>query len=112
MLLLPTQKLPDGEKWAYEVKLDGYRALGFKTYGKVRLRSRNNNDFSLRYPNITKALAALPNETVVDGGVVAMDEEGKPSFNTLQNLSSSGVQTRSTNVDLLRNPSRFPRDSA
>jgi DNA ligase D-like protein (predicted ligase) len=91
MLLLPTQKLPEGEKWAYEVKLDGYRALGIKTVGKVHLRSRNDNDFNLRYPSIAKALALLPNETVVDGEVVAMDEEGKPSFNTLQNLGSSGA---------------------
>jgi DNA ligase D-like protein (predicted ligase) len=91
MLLLRTDKLPEGEKWAYEIKLDGYRALGVKTDGKVHLRSRNDNDFSLRYPSIAKALASLPNETVVDGEVVAMNEEGKPSFNTLQNLGSSGA---------------------
>jgi DNA ligase D-like protein (predicted ligase) len=91
MLLLRTDKLPEGEKWAYEIKLDGYRALGVKTDGKVHLRSRNDNDFSLRYPSIARALASLPNDTVVDGEVVAMNEEGKPSFNTLQNLGSSGA---------------------
>jgi DNA ligase D-like protein (predicted ligase) len=91
MLLLRTDKLPEGVKWSYEIKLDGYRALGIKTDGKVQLRSRNDNDFSLRYLSIAKALASLPNETVVDGEVVAMDDEGKPSFNTLQNLGSSGA---------------------
>jgi DNA ligase D-like protein (predicted ligase) len=91
MLLLRTEKLPEGDKWAYEIKLDGYRALGIKADGKVYLRSRNDNDFSLRYPSIAKALGSLPNETVVDGEVVAMDEEGKPSFNTLQNMGSSGA---------------------
>lgn len=91
MLLLRTDKLPEGEKWAYEIKLDGYRALGFKTDGKVHLRSRNDNDFNPRYPSIAKALASLPNETVVDGEVVALDGDGKPSFNTLQNLGSSGA---------------------
>jgi DNA ligase D-like protein (predicted ligase) len=89
MLLLRTDKLPEGVKWSYEIKLDGYRALGIKTDGKVQLRSRNDNDFSLRYLSIAKALASLPNETVVDGEVVALNEEGKPSFNTLQNLGSS-----------------------
>jgi DNA ligase D-like protein (predicted ligase) len=91
MLLLRTDKLSEGVKWSYEIKLDGYRALGFKTDGKVQLRSRNDNDFSLRYLSIAKALASLPNETVVDGEVVALNEEGKPSFNTLQNLGSSGA---------------------
>ena len=61
MLLLRTEKLPEGDKWAYEVKLDGYRALAIKAAGSGDLRSRNDNDFSLRYPSITRALAALPN---------------------------------------------------
>jgi bifunctional non-homologous end joining protein LigD len=60
MLLLRVESLPEGDGWEYELKLDGYRALGIKTGGKVELRSRNDNDFSLRYPSITKALAGLP----------------------------------------------------
>jgi ATP-dependent DNA ligase len=52
-------------------------------------RSRNDNDFSRRSPTIVKALAGLPNETVIDGEVVALDETGKPSFNVLQNYGSS-----------------------
>ena len=50
---------------------------------------RNDNDFSRRYPTIVKALTALPDETVMDGEVVALDETGKPSFNVLQNYGSS-----------------------
>ncbi len=53
------------------------------------LRSRNDNDFASRYPGIAEVLKALPNETVVDGEVVALDESGKPSFNALQNYGSS-----------------------
>jgi bifunctional non-homologous end joining protein LigD len=91
MLLLRTETLPEGREWLYEIKLDGYRALAIKTGGKIQLRSRNDNDFSHRYPAIVHALTALPNETVIDGEVVALDESGKPSFQTLQNYGSAGA---------------------
>ena len=60
MLLLKTDKLPEGDAWAYERKFDGYRALAFRSGGNLHLRSRNDNDFSLRYPSIAMALAKLP----------------------------------------------------
>ena len=90
MLLLRTDRLPDDpERWAYQLKLDGYRAIAFKTGGKVHLRSRNDNDFGVRYSGALRGLAKLPNDTVVDGELVALDEEGRPSFNTLQNYGSA-----------------------
>lgn len=89
MLLLRTERLPDDKDWLYEVKFDGYRALAIKSGGKVQLRSRNDNDFAIRYASIAKALAAMPDETVIDGEIVAFDGEGKPSFNALQNYGSS-----------------------
>ncbi len=100
MLLLRTEKLPDGEGWTHEIKLDGYRAIAFKTAGKVHLRSRNDNDFSIRHAGITKSLQAMPDETVIDGEVVALDADGRPSFNTLQNYDA-GIPLHFFIFDLL-----------
>jgi bifunctional non-homologous end joining protein LigD len=86
MLLLPTAALPKGPAWSYELKLDGYRALAVKTEGKVRLRSRNDKDFNIRYLGIVRGLANLRDGTVLDGEVVALDEAGRPQFNALQNF--------------------------
>ena len=92
MLLLRTDMLPDDPvRWLYELKMDGYRAIAYKTGGAVHLRSRNENDFSRRYAGIPRGLADLPDETVVDGEVVALDASGRPSFNALQNAVSSEV---------------------
>jgi DNA ligase D-like protein (predicted ligase) len=89
MLLLRVEKLPQGADWSYEIKLDGYRALAIKSGGKVQLRSRNDNDFTERYSSVANALRSIPNETVLDGEVAALDEEGRPSFNLLQNYGSA-----------------------
>jgi DNA ligase D-like protein (predicted ligase) len=101
MLLLRTETLPDGPEWIRELKFDGYRSLAIKSGDKVGLRSRNDNDFSARYPGIVKALAKLPDETVIDGEVVALDEAGRPSFNTLQNFGSGQAPLHFYIFDLL-----------
>jgi bifunctional non-homologous end joining protein LigD len=101
MLLLRTDKLQDGAGWLHEIKFDGYRAIAFKSVGKVHLRSRNDNDFATRYPGIAKALASPPDETVIDGEIVALDETGKPSFNARQNYCSSTVPLHFYVFDLM-----------
>jgi ATP-dependent DNA ligase len=73
MLLLSSETLPEGPSWSYELKLDGYRALAIKTNGTVHFRSRNDKDFDSKYPAISQALTVLPDETVIDGEVVALD---------------------------------------
>ena len=91
MLLQRADSLPESPNWAYEVKLDGYRALAIRTSGKVHLRSRHNKDFNTKYPVIASALATLPDETVIDGEVVALDDSGWRSFSALQDYASSKV---------------------
>jgi bifunctional non-homologous end joining protein LigD len=92
MLLLRTESLPQGSKWQYELKLDGYRAVAFKSRGTLHLRSRNDHDFRTRYPAVVAGLAGLPDETVVDGEVVAVDANGRPSFAALQNASTASIR--------------------
>jgi ATP-dependent DNA ligase len=101
MLLLRTDKLPEASGWLHELKFDGYRAVAIKTGGRLQLRSRNDNDFGARYPGIVKALSPMPDETVIDGEIVALDPEGRPSFNLLQNYGSAGAPLHFFVFDLL-----------
>src|SRR5438034_6280332 len=90
MLLLLTDALPnESSRWEYQLKFDGYRAIAFKTGGKIHLHSRNDNHFSNRYSGVLKGLANLPDETAIDGEVIALDDDGRPSSNILQNYGSS-----------------------
>ncbi len=71
--------------WLFELKLDGYRVLAGKEGGEARLLTRNGHDCGVSFPEIERAVRALPVErTIVDGEVVALDAEGKPSFQRLQ----------------------------
>ena len=79
--------LPEGDDWLYEVKLDGYRALILKDGNRVQVRSRNDKD--LAYPSVvTAARKFRAQQAVVDGEIVAIDDQGRPSFQALQHRSS------------------------
>ncbi len=78
------RELPDGNAWAYEAKLDGYRCLAGNQKNGVTLWSRRGNLFTRRFPEIARACEKLPFETLVDGEVIAIDGDGRVSFNALQ----------------------------
>jgi bifunctional non-homologous end joining protein LigD len=86
MLATLVDRLPTGDEWLYEVKWDGYRALGYVRGGEAKLVSRNGNDLTGRFPEIARSLARTVKspECVVDGEVCALDENGRPSFSAMQ----------------------------
>lgn len=73
-------------EWLYEPKLDGYRVIAAIQDSQVRLRSRRGLDLTALFPEITAELAAQANgDMVLDGEIVALGADGRPSFNALQN---------------------------
>ena len=85
------EKPPATGDWIYELKFDGIRLIAIKDRGKVSLLSRNQNDLSARFPEIVDAVKNLPaDECVLDGEVVALDEEGRSSFQLLQAREMEG----------------------
>ena len=97
----PVTKLLGGHDWIYEIKLDGYRAVAVKSDGRVSLFSRRRKSFDHHYPLIVEALAELPEGSVVDGEIVALDESGRPNFNLLQNFRSEASRIHYFIFDLL-----------
>jgi bifunctional non-homologous end joining protein LigD len=82
-------QLPEGDDWMYEVKFDGYRALVIKNGHRVQLRSRNDKDLTRTYSTIHAAgLRLRADSAVVDGEVVAIDANGRPSFQALQHRAA------------------------
>ena len=76
----------DREGWLFELKWDGFRAIAETDgQGAVKLYSRNQNDFKKRFPPIAQALAELGRPTILDGEIVALDEQGHPRFEWLVN---------------------------
>jgi bifunctional non-homologous end joining protein LigD len=82
---------PAHGNWLYELKFDGIRAIAVKDGTKASLISRNGNELDKRFPEIAEAVKDLPvRECVIDGEAVALDEEGRSSFQLLQALEMEG----------------------
>jgi DNA ligase D-like protein (predicted ligase) len=89
MAAQPVDRLPEGREWWYELKLDGYRALVIKDGAAVSIRSRNDKDLARMYPSIATAGEKMHAEqAIIDGEIIALDENGRPSFQALQHRTS------------------------
>ena len=86
-MLAESREEPFNKKgWVFELKLDGYRMRVGREDGAARILTRNDNDATATFPEVAKAVAALPYEGLVfDGEIVVHDEQGRPSFQRLQN---------------------------
>jgi bifunctional non-homologous end joining protein LigD len=90
---------PDEAKWGFEVKWDGIRTVAFLDHGHISLQGRNFSDFTPRYPEVRELARELgARRLILDGEVVAFDEQGRPSFERLQTrmhlASDSAVKRR------------------
>jgi len=103
MLAEPSDNPFTRDGWIFELKLDGYRLIASKSHGEALLLTRNGNDYTAVFPEVARAIKALPfDHIIVDGEVVVMDSEGKPSFARLQQRGrlSSPVEIGRAAVEL------------
>jgi bifunctional non-homologous end joining protein LigD len=89
-----TDSPPTGGDWSYELKFDGFRVCAVKKRSEIHLFSRNGNELRSRFPEVVEALKDFPaDECVLDGEVVALDREGRSSFQLLQGVEMEGRQS-------------------
>ena len=101
MECLPVTKLPEGPEWTYEIKLDGYRLEAVKQSGHTSLYSRRGNILNEKFQYIADALKKLPDSTILDGEVVALDAHNRSDFNLLQNFRSAETKIHYYAFDIL-----------
>lgn len=114
MECIPIAQLPQGPEWSYEIKLDGFRLEAVKEKGQTTLYSRRRNILNRKFHYIATALEKLPDNTVLDGELVALDAKGKSDFGLLQNFRSAESKIHYYVFDILmlkgKDVSRRPLD--
>lgn len=93
MLATLFEKPFDSKDWIFEIKWDGYRAMAQIENGTVHLYSRNGQLFDQRYSVLMDDLNAIQGEAWLDGEIVVLDKQGKPSFQLLQNFQKDRFGT-------------------
>ena len=81
----PVTALPSGDKWIFEIKFDGYRCIAVRREREVTLFSRHNKVLNRRFPSVVEALELFEGNFTLDGELVALDSQGRHSFQLLQN---------------------------
>lgn len=115
MMAVSAATLPTGAEWSYEVKWDGYRAQAVKNGAAVTLASRNLKNITGQFPDVARAAARVrATSAVLDGEIVALDADGRPSFQALHHAATEGLSIVYYAFDLLhlngRDLTRQPLD--
>jgi bifunctional non-homologous end joining protein LigD len=115
MMAVSAKTLPVGPDWSYEVKWDGYRAQAIKDGNSVSLASRNLKNITKQYAAIAHAAAGVDAKSaLIDGEIVALDPDGRPSFQALHHSTLAGLSIVFYAFDLLhlngRDLTRTPLD--
>lgn len=84
----------DDGRWAYEIKWDGIRVLAYSTPGRMKLFTRNHNEATARYPELSRLNRALHHHSVILDAEVVAFVDGKPSFEALQQRMNVGSESR------------------
>ncbi|MEO1301815.1 MAG: DNA ligase D [Myxococcota bacterium] len=107
MLCETSEHAFDREGWIFELKYDGFRLAAVKVGDTTKLFYRSRNDATDRFPDLVQAVQALPvRSAVIDGEVTVLDEDGKPSFNLLQQRASL-TRTRDIRASTVHRPATF-----
>ncbi len=91
MLATKASEIFNKADWIYELKWDGYRALANVSEGKVDLYSRNGISYKQKFSSIYQNLKSIPHDVILDGEIVALDEDGLPNFQSLQNYQTNPI---------------------
>jgi bifunctional non-homologous end joining protein LigD len=103
MLATLTDHPFSSDEWLYEIKWDGYRAVAFIDGNDIQLVSRNGNELTSLYPELHKLPSQIDGrQIVVDGEIVALDDQGRPSFSLMQQRAGirSGIKRSRPNSEI------------
>ena len=95
---LAVAKLPQGAEWTYEIKLDGYRLEAVRSAGRTTLYSRRQNVLNQRFHYIATALKDLPDDTVIDGELVALGPDGESQWAPWILIHPTPLERRSEDI--------------
>ena len=110
-MLAETAEAPfDGDGWLFEHKYDGYRLIAQRDAGRARLRYRSGDEATPLFPEVAKAIEMIPVDAVLDGEVVVLGKDGRPSFQALQKRGQLSRKEDPSRASLLEPATLFAFD--